>query len=79
MHYCFKGCEELCQDSGGLIVFGARGCSSILTEKSKKSKDSNGVSGFEKSDLLLDSFLVQHEMENMTCGCLKRDLRMHYG
>ncbi|KAL2486513.1 HSP20-like chaperones superfamily protein [Abeliophyllum distichum] len=28
-------------------------------------RDSNGVSGFDKSDLQLDIFLVQHDMENM--------------
>ncbi|CAN1174009.1 hypothetical protein LINPERPRIM_LOCUS9636 [Linum perenne] len=39
----------------------------VLNEKSKSkiTKDSNGVSGYEKSDLNLDSFLVQHDMENM--------------
>ncbi|KAJ6429134.1 hypothetical protein OIU84_020714 [Salix udensis] len=39
----------------------------VLNEKSKCKiiRDSNGVSGFEKSDLQLDSFLVQHDMENM--------------
>ncbi|KAK6163207.1 hypothetical protein DH2020_000071 [Rehmannia glutinosa] len=39
----------------------------VLKEKSKCSIvwDSNGVSGFEKSDLQLDVFLVQHDMENM--------------
>jgi hypothetical protein len=33
--------------------------------KDKVVRDANGVSGFEKSDLLLDMFLVQHDMENM--------------
>uniref|UniRef100_A0A7N0V6N2 HSP20-like chaperones superfamily protein n=1 Tax=Kalanchoe fedtschenkoi TaxID=63787 RepID=A0A7N0V6N2_KALFE len=39
----------------------------VLNEKSKCKvvQDSNGLSGFEKSDLQLDSFLVQHDMENM--------------
>ncbi|GMG98247.1 hypothetical protein Nepgr_000087 [Nepenthes gracilis] len=38
-----------------------------LNEKSKCKivRDSNGVSGFCKSDLQLESFLVQHDMENM--------------
>ncbi|XP_021912498.1 uncharacterized protein LOC110826206 [Carica papaya] len=38
-----------------------------LNEKSKAKviRDSNGVSGFEKSDVRLDVFLVQHDMENM--------------
>ncbi|KMT05276.1 hypothetical protein BVRB_7g174150 [Beta vulgaris subsp. vulgaris] len=38
-----------------------------LNEKTKGKivRDGNGVSGFEKSDLQLDSFLVQHDMENM--------------
>lgn len=33
--------------------------------KSKVIRDSNGVSGFEKSDLKLDTFMVQHDMENI--------------
>ncbi|KAF8042202.1 hypothetical protein BT93_A0735 [Corymbia citriodora subsp. variegata] len=39
----------------------------VLNEKSKSKivKDRNGVSGFEKSDLQLDAFLVQHDMENI--------------
>ncbi|XP_043722242.1 uncharacterized protein LOC122669525 [Telopea speciosissima] len=39
----------------------------VLNEKSKVkiTRDSNGVSGFDKSDLHLDVFLVQHDMENM--------------
>ncbi|KAM1037903.1 hypothetical protein ACFX13_033389 [Malus domestica] len=38
-----------------------------LNEKSKAKivRDSNGVSGYEKSDLKLDVFMVQHDMENM--------------
>ncbi|CAL1374486.1 unnamed protein product [Linum trigynum] len=39
----------------------------VLSEKSKSKivKDSNGISGYEKTDLHLDAFLVQHDMENM--------------
>lgn len=39
----------------------------VLNEKSKCKivRDSNGMSGYEKSDLQLDVFLVQHDMENM--------------
>ncbi|KAL3825995.1 hypothetical protein ACJIZ3_022024 [Penstemon smallii] len=39
----------------------------VLNEKSKvKIKcDGNGLSGFDKSDLQLDTFMVQHDMENM--------------
>ncbi|KAM5556330.1 hypothetical protein ABKV19_023961 [Rosa sericea] len=39
----------------------------VLNEKSKCKiiRDSNGVSGFDKTDLQLDAFLVQHDMENM--------------
>ncbi|XP_010253591.1 PREDICTED: uncharacterized protein LOC104594805 [Nelumbo nucifera] len=39
----------------------------VLNEKSKGkiTRDSNGVSGFDKLDLQLDVFLVQHDMENM--------------
>ena len=33
--------------------------------KSKVIRDSNGLSGYDKSDLELDAFLVQHDMENM--------------
>ncbi|KAK6942946.1 hypothetical protein RJ641_028323 [Dillenia turbinata] len=33
--------------------------------KGKIVRDSNGVSGFDKSDLNLEVFLVQHDMENM--------------
>jgi hypothetical protein len=33
--------------------------------KAMNRKAANGMSGFEKSDLLLDMFLVQHDMENM--------------
>ncbi|CAN0926635.1 hypothetical protein LINGRAHAP2_LOCUS35452 [Linum grandiflorum] len=38
-----------------------------LNEKSKAKvvRDNNGVSGFDKSDLKLDVFMVQHDMENM--------------
>lgn len=39
----------------------------VLIEKSKAkiTRDRNGVSGFDKSDLNLDVFMVQHDMENM--------------
>ncbi|KAL4571715.1 hypothetical protein LXL04_018480 [Taraxacum kok-saghyz] len=39
----------------------------VLNDKSKAKivRDSNGVSGFDKSDLHLDVFMVQHDMENM--------------
>eukprot|EP00262_Sarcandra_glabra_P013477 TRINITY_DN3740_c0_g1_i1.p1 TRINITY_DN3740_c0_g1~~TRINITY_DN3740_c0_g1_i1.p1 ORF type:complete len:499 (-),score=63.55 TRINITY_DN3740_c0_g1_i1:238-1734(-) len=39
----------------------------VLVEKSKAKiiRDANGLSGFDKSDLRLDIFLVQHDMENM--------------
>ncbi|KAK4281375.1 hypothetical protein QN277_012878 [Acacia crassicarpa] len=38
-----------------------------LNDKSKAKiiRDNNGVSGFDKSDLKLDVFMVQHDMENM--------------
>ncbi|KAK6933187.1 hypothetical protein RJ641_036081 [Dillenia turbinata] len=36
-----------------------------LKSKSKITKDSNGASGYDKTDLKLDVFLVQHDMENM--------------
>ncbi|XP_071907854.1 uncharacterized protein [Coffea arabica] len=39
----------------------------VLNEKSKAkiTRDGNGLSGFDKSDLQLDVFMVQHDMENM--------------
>ncbi|CAA6654948.1 unnamed protein product [Spirodela intermedia] len=39
----------------------------VLSEKAKGkvTRDAGGVSGFDKSDLRLDTFLVQHDMENM--------------
>lgn len=39
----------------------------VLNKKSKAKivYDSNGVSGFNKSDLQLDVFMVQHDMENL--------------
>ncbi|KAG2317932.1 hypothetical protein Bca52824_021054 [Brassica carinata] len=39
----------------------------VLDDKSKNKlmRDSNGLSGYDKSDLQLDSFMVQHDMENM--------------
>ncbi|KAI3837104.1 hypothetical protein MKX03_031050 [Papaver bracteatum] len=39
----------------------------VLNEKSKGkiSRDVNGICGFDKTDLQLDVFLVQHDMENM--------------
>ncbi|GFY93254.1 HSP20-like chaperones superfamily protein [Actinidia rufa] len=37
----------------------------LSVSKAKIVWDSNGVSGFNKSDLQLDVFMVQHDMENM--------------
>lgn len=39
----------------------------VIKEKSKAKiiRDSNGLSGFIKTDLQLDTFMVQHDMENM--------------
>ncbi|KAL5747790.1 hypothetical protein ACOSP7_024803 [Xanthoceras sorbifolium] len=39
----------------------------VLNEKSKCKviKDGNGISGFDRTDLELEVFLVQHDMENM--------------
>ncbi|KAK3445266.1 uncharacterized protein LOC104436485 [Eucalyptus grandis] len=44
-----------------------------LNDKSKAKivRDSNGVSGFDKSDLKLDIFMVQHDMENMYMWAFK--------
>lgn len=45
----------------------------VLNEKSKSKiiRDCNGVSGYEKSDLELDAFIVQHDMENMYMWAFK--------
>ncbi|GER28611.1 HSP20-like chaperones superfamily protein [Striga asiatica] len=45
----------------------------VLNEKSKAKivRDGNGLSGFEKSDLQLDNFMVQHDMENMYMWAFK--------
>lgn len=45
----------------------------VLKDKSKCNiiRDSNGVSGFDKSDLQLDVFLVQHDMENIYMWAFK--------
>ncbi|KAK2985013.1 hypothetical protein RJ640_015608 [Escallonia rubra] len=45
----------------------------VLKEKAKSIviRDSNGVSGFDKSNLQLDVFLVQHDMENMYMWAFK--------
>lgn len=45
----------------------------VLNEKSKAKVmcDSNGLSGFDKSDLQLDTFMVQHDMENMYMWAFK--------
>ncbi|TKY52817.1 hypothetical protein E2542_SST24339 [Spatholobus suberectus] len=45
----------------------------VLLEKSeaKVVRDSNGVSGFNKSDIKLDVFMVQHDMENMYMWAFK--------
>ncbi|KAL8509054.1 hypothetical protein ACS0TY_016304 [Phlomoides rotata] len=39
----------------------------VLNDKTKAKliRDGNGISGFDKSDLQLDTFMVQHDMENM--------------
>ncbi|KAL5991988.1 sequence orphan Slt1 [Asimina triloba] len=45
----------------------------VLSEKSKVkiTRDASGISGFEKSDLRLDVFLVQHDLENMYMWAFK--------
>lgn len=39
----------------------------VIKDKSKCNiiRDANGISGFDKSDLQLDEFMVQHDMENL--------------
>ncbi|OWM68812.1 uncharacterized protein LOC116210177 [Punica granatum] len=46
----------------------------VLNDKSKCKvvRDGNGASGFDKSDLELDVFLVQHDMENMYMWVFKK-------
>ena len=45
----------------------------VLNEKSRAKiiRDSDGVSGFDKSDLHLDVFMVQHDMENLYMWAFK--------
>jgi hypothetical protein len=45
----------------------------VLSEKSKCkiTRESNGASGYDKSDLKLDVFMVQHDMENMYMWAFK--------
>ncbi|XP_020571753.1 uncharacterized protein LOC110018691 [Phalaenopsis equestris] len=53
----------------------------ILAEKSKGKilRDGSSFSGFEKSDIRLDVFLVQHDMENMYMWVFKERAEMALG
>ncbi|PON88705.1 FYD [Trema orientale] len=62
-----RKCAKRLDSVWGAWVFFSFYFKPVLNEKSKCKivRDSNGVSGYDKSDLHLDAFLVQHDMENM--------------
>ncbi|EYU26580.1 hypothetical protein MIMGU_mgv1a004893mg [Erythranthe guttata] len=62
-----KKCSKRVDSIWGAWFFFSFYFKPVLNEKSKAKiiRDSNGVSGIEKSDLQLDTFMVQHDMENM--------------
>ncbi|KAJ7971293.1 HSP20-like chaperones superfamily protein [Quillaja saponaria] len=62
-----RKCSKRLDSVWGAWVFFSFYFKPVLNEKSKCKivRDNNGVSGYEKSDLQLDAFLVQHDMENM--------------
>ncbi|KAM7526326.1 hypothetical protein LguiA_016228 [Lonicera macranthoides] len=62
-----RKCAKRLDSIWGAWVFFSFYFRPVLNEKSKAKivRDSNGVSGFDKSDLQLDVFMVQHDMENM--------------
>ncbi|KAF5476065.1 hypothetical protein F2P56_007809 [Juglans regia] len=62
-----RKCAKRVDSIWGAWVFFSFYFKPSLNEKSKAKilRDSNGVSGFDKSDLKLDVFMVQHDMENM--------------
>jgi hypothetical protein len=62
-----RKCAKRLDSIWGAWVFFSFYFRPVLNEKSKAkiSRDSNGVTGFDKSDLQLDVFMVQHDMENM--------------
>lgn len=70
-HFTFpktvKKCSKRVDSIWGAWFFFSFYFKPVLNEKSKAKiiHDSNGVSGFNKSDLQLDIFMVQHDMENM--------------
>ncbi|KAG0489479.1 hypothetical protein HPP92_006342 [Vanilla planifolia] len=82
IHHLPKVCSRKCSkraDSiwGGWFFFNSY-FKPILSEKSKTKIAPEGtqVSGFDKSDLKLDVFLVQHDMENMYMWVFKENPRM---
>ncbi|KAG9147879.1 hypothetical protein Leryth_003477 [Lithospermum erythrorhizon] len=62
-----KKCAKRVDSIWGAWLFFTFYFKPVLKEKSKAKivSDSNGISGFDKSDLQLDVFMVQHDMENM--------------
>ncbi|KAI9098564.1 hypothetical protein K1719_025189 [Acacia pycnantha] len=62
-----KKCAKRVDSIWGAWFFFSSYFKPALNEKSKAKiiRDGNGVSGFDKSDLKLDVFMVQHDMENM--------------
>ncbi|XP_018440084.1 uncharacterized protein LOC108812342 [Raphanus sativus] len=62
-----RKCAKRVDSVWGAWVFFSFYFKPALNDKSKAKivRDSNGLSGFDKTDLKLDVFLVQHDMENM--------------
>lgn len=62
-----KKCTKRMDSIWGAWFFFSRYFKPVLNEKSKAKtiSDENGFSGFNKSDLQLEIFMVQHDMENM--------------
>ncbi|TMW92064.1 hypothetical protein EJD97_013548 [Solanum chilense] len=62
-----RNCDKRMDSVWGAWFFFTFYFKPVLKEKSKCKvvRDSNGVSGFDKSDLQLDVFLAQHDMENI--------------
>ncbi|PKA61895.1 hypothetical protein AXF42_Ash008727 [Apostasia shenzhenica] len=64
---CSRKCMKRGDSIWGAWFFFSFYFKPMLSEKSKEKivRDGNGFSGFDKTDLKLDVFLVQHDMENM--------------
>ncbi|CAI9092432.1 OLC1v1027661C1 [Oldenlandia corymbosa var. corymbosa] len=62
-----KKCAKRLDSMWGAWLFFSFYFKPVLNEKSKNKVtwESSGINGYDKSDLKLDTFLVQHDMENM--------------